>query len=448
MASTPSTNKSRAHLTLREKQTVLSVFDNLQKDYKTLTVDKLVTKCSNFTQFGKSTIYRILHERKLESLKSPLSKSGRKPIKFDEDEKNALRRLVHSFYFRKEIPTVDKVYASIKQDGGFPNIGRTKLWKTLREINFSWEKHNRKAVLIESDEIVCWRRKYLRQIRQFRSEGKNIYFLDETWVNEGHTVGKHWQDKNVKSARQAFMEGWSTGMKPPSGKGKRLIIVHIGNEKGFVKGGLLVFPSNHTGDYHEDMNGDTFEEYFQQMLDLIPPGSVIVMDNASYHSRNLEKVPTTAWRKADICKWLTEKNINFEADMVKKELLSLVNSHKEKFNKKVVDDMAEKRNITVLRLPPYHCELNPIELIWAQMKGYVARNNTTYKLKDVEVLFQESVKKITPDNWHKCVQHVLKVEEKMWKLDCLIEATVEPLIISLDENESDDESIYCSSESE
>lgn len=133
--------------------------------------------------------------------------------------------------------------------------------------------------------------------------------------------------------------------------------------------------------------------------------------------------------------------------MVKKELLSLVNSHKEKFNKKVVDDMAEKRNITVLRLPPYHCELNPIELIWAQMKGYVARNNTTYKLNNLEVLFQESVKKITPDNWHKCV-HVLKVEEKMWKLDCLIEATVEPLIISLDENESDDESIYCSSESE
>jgi transposase len=31
----------------------------------------------------------------------------------------------------------------------------------------------------------------------------------------------------------------------------------------------------------------------------------------------------------------------------------------------------------VLRTPVRHCELNPIELIWAQVKGFVAKNNTT-----------------------------------------------------------------------
>ena len=29
----------------------------------------------------------------------------------------------------------------------------------------------------------------------------------------------------------------------------------------------------------------------------------------------------------------------------------------------------------VLRLPPYHCELNAIELIWADEKNFVAREN-------------------------------------------------------------------------
>ena len=24
-----------------------------------------------------------------------------------------------------------------------------------------------------------------------------------------------------------------------------------------------------------------------------------------------------------------------------------------------------------MRLPPYHCELNPIEMAWAQVKGYI-----------------------------------------------------------------------------
>ena len=40
----------------------------------------------------------------------------------------------------------------------------------------------------------------------------------------------------------------------------------------------------------------------------------------------------------------------------------------------------------ILRTPVRHCELNPIELIWAQVKGFVAKNNTTFRLKDVKEL--------------------------------------------------------------
>lgn len=53
--------------------------------------------------------------------------------------------------------------------------------------------------------------------------------MDETWVNEGHSVPKTRQDLNVKSCHQAVQEGLSTGLKAPVGKGRRLIIVHIGS---------------------------------------------------------------------------------------------------------------------------------------------------------------------------------------------------------------------------
>lgn len=33
-----------------------------------------------------------------------------------------------------------------------------------------------------------------------------------------------------------------------------------------------------------------------------------------------------------------------------------------------------------------HGELNPIELIWTNWKGFTARNNTTFKVKDVKIL--------------------------------------------------------------
>ena len=39
-----------------------------------------------------------------------------------------------------------------------------------------------------------------------------------------------------------------------------------------------------TGDYHGQMNADQFQKWFSKMLlPNIPPNSIIIMDNASYH---------------------------------------------------------------------------------------------------------------------------------------------------------------------
>ena len=92
------------------------------------------------------------------------------------------------------------------------------------------------------------------------------------------------------------------GVAHPSGKGKRLIILHAGSEDGWVPNGSLVYQSlNDDGDYHQEMNHTIFEKWFEdQLLPNIPPNSLIVMDNASYHSRRKEALPTSNWRKGDM----------------------------------------------------------------------------------------------------------------------------------------------------
>lgn len=95
---------------------------------------------------------------------------------------------------------------------------------------------------------------------------------------------------------------------------------------------------------------------------------MIVLDNAPYHSVRVEKVPTTATRKQDIIDWLHSKNIPTDDTMVKAELLHLVSLNKDEHQKYIIDELALKHNHMVLRTPPYHCELNPIELIWSQVK--------------------------------------------------------------------------------
>lgn len=185
------------------------------------------------------------------------------------------------------------------------------------------------------------------------------------------------------------------------------------------------------------MNGDVFEEYFEQMIQFIPKGSVIVMDNASYHSRLLEPLPTSKWKKDEIAKWLSSKNLAFDNTMLRAELLTIAKKHKQNYKKYNIEEIAKKREIEILRLPPYHCEMNPIELIWAQVKGYVARNNTTFKLSDVKNLFNKAISEVTSENWQKCIRHVTEIEKKMWELDNIIDITIEPIVISL---ESDGES--------
>jgi len=98
---------------------------------------------------------------------------------------------------------------------------------------------------------------------------------------------------------------WSTN---PSGKGKRIILVHIGSDERFVPSGLLSFESKkNSHDYHEEMNGQTFFNWIKNIIPLLKKNSVVVMDNASYHSVKIESFPTAGWRKADIEKWLDEK---------------------------------------------------------------------------------------------------------------------------------------------
>ena len=84
-----------------------------------------------------------------------------------------------------------------------------------------------------------------------------------------------------------------------------------------------------------------------------------------------------------------------------------------------------------------HCELNPIELVWAQVKGFVARN-TTFKLQDVISLTHAGFAGITKDVWVACEDHVIAIEESYWISDCVAARTVPPVVIQIDSD--DDES--------
>ncbi|XP_050431104.1 uncharacterized protein LOC126839733 [Adelges cooleyi] len=134
------------------------------------------------------------------------------------------------------------------------------------------------------------------------------------------------------------------------------------------------------------MNGNTFFEWFVKILPLLKENAVIVMDNTSYHSVKKDRIPVMSWKKQDIINWLESKDEIVTQPTIKALLLEKVQTLKSQYDKYVIDEYAKDNNKTILRLPPYHCELNPIELAWSSVKSYVRTHNNTFKLKDVLVI--------------------------------------------------------------
>ena len=106
----------------------------------------------------------------------------------DDFDKNTIRRKVQEFFFRNELSTINKVLKSVNDVTDLPTFKRTTFYHFLKELHFTYSQKRRGSILIDKNEKIMRRRKYLRQIKSLREEGHKIYCIDEIWLNEGYTV--------------------------------------------------------------------------------------------------------------------------------------------------------------------------------------------------------------------------------------------------------------------
>ncbi|XP_054277709.1 uncharacterized protein LOC128996416 [Macrosteles quadrilineatus] len=343
----------------------------------------------------------------------------------DSFQMSAIKRHVIEYYERKEVPTLKKLLGSLEERGLYGK-SESSLRAVLRKLGFVYKKFNGRKVLMEKPTVALLRCQFLRKARNVDMD--QAIFLDETWLNENIVKERGWTDGSVKGT-----------LNSPLGKGKRLIVCHAGSANGWINAPPLIFQSKKTNDYHEEMNAEIFEGwFFNVLIPAIPPGSTVIMDNAPYHSRVKDKAPTSCSRKSDMIDWLTKKNIPFPIDARKPELYNLIKIHKPNMKTYEIDSKASSQGFKILRLPPYHCQYNPIEMVWSELKNYVKERNTTFKLKDVEKLLMEAVSAVTPNKWASYVKHVKTILDNDWTSEGLSDRRVQEMIISLCPGDSDD----------
>ena len=296
----------------------------------------------------------------------------------------------------------------------------------LHETRFRWKKtQTNRSLLMERTNIVAARVQFIRKMRKMRADGRTIVYTDETFVHTSHCVHRSWHSESV-------------ALKVPFGKGERFIGVHAGTDKGFIQGVSLVFKAKTSQrDYHNEMNGENFMRWLnERLLPNLPPNSVLVVDNAPYHNRQEDKCPTTATRKAEIQAWMDRNRIPYNTRMLKAELLQICKTQRPQ-PEYVLGNILRQHGHDCLRLPAYNADLNAIELVWAQVKGYVARQNSSFKSAGMMQLIENGLQSVTSEQWKSCCEHVCSVEEKYWANDVAIEEEMERLIITVTSSDED-----------
>ena len=130
---------------------------------------------------------------------------------------------------------------------------------------------------------------------------------------------------------------------------------------------------------------------------------------------SMSSPPTPTCAKDRIWNWLIENNIPCEKNSLKAELIAAL--------KKIaplpvyeVDELAKKQGHEILRTPPYHPELQPIELCWGVVKNHIARN-CDFTLSNLKIQLEEGFGRVDALTCKKIIKKIKAKEDEFWSED-------------------------------
>lgn len=371
-----------------------------------------VQRTANALGVGVATVKRVMamYHRNSNLLESETNERGRPARAISDSVQAIVRHYIRKANQEGRYVTLELLREHLESTALEKSSCIRTLGRTLDRWGFTFGKGRRSQHLKEKDYVIAARQRYLRAKRaNRRGEGtkRPEIYLDESYVNKNHSNDFTWYSGEDVP--------W---VQKPTGKGERLIIINAITKDGWVPGSKLVFKSTKkTGDYHGQMNLELFSKWFQnQLVPNIPKKSLIIMDNASYHNCiALYSAPTSSCKKEKISQWLKQNKVPVRDDCLKPELIEIL----ERLAPEpiyIIDEIAKSQGHEVLRTPPYHPELQPIETCWGIVKNEVARN-CDFTMASLVMQLDKAFEKVNSKTCKGLIKRIRQIEDRFWKED-------------------------------
>ena len=365
-----------------------------------------------------------------------------------EEDALAIRPALVALILEKKPPTLCTLFDRIKRDNPEWIWSRATLQRALHNrcgIRFTKRKYDYYQRLREDPDNVKRRAQYLQYFFLYESQGREFVYMDETWMNQNMVPTKCWTDGTADCEAEV-----------PPGKGPRWIVIGAGSRNGWVPSTFVMWKGNILSeDYHSEMNGEVFENWFcTRLLPNVPGNACVVIDRAPYHTLLTEesKGARSTFTRQQLAMWLVAHEAKDENGtaltedlLLEQETLVPVEGRGSRRRKGwsrqamwalatelrpkpqyLVHTWAKRfneehgTNVTVLILPVAHPVLNPIELIWTQLKQYVRQHNSEHDMARIRAFVLEKQTTQGASQWESVCEHSRKYAVEQWKADELV----------------------------
>ncbi|RHY23918.1 hypothetical protein DYB32_009028 [Aphanomyces invadans] len=206
-----------------------------------------------------------------------------------------------------------------------------------------------------------------------------VVYLDESFIH--HHYFRH---------SDSLFDPTDVATTKPKNKGRRYCfiagILDDGSDVSHLLGLDIFVGGKKNGktveDYHSMFNHDYFVDWFEKLLDEVEElgwgSAVFVMDNAKYHKGKPKTTPKGTWKKSALYEACVSFGITDVAPTdLKSTIWKALKKHLDEHVPPVVVALAQSRGHHVVYAAPGFSDLQPIEMVWANVKRTVGRAYTS-----------------------------------------------------------------------